>query len=187
MKKFQVLAPDVDLQINECEPKEQIPRIINGTSDIGFMHAKLDDDQLESKVVQRDELIAALPSDVTYDQPVNISDYKSYAAITPHPFTTFGYYGHVQRAYELAGVIPPKFLYANLIVGGIHLVAAGMGIALVPASFRALTTPGVVYRPLLKALPPVELLAVWRRDSTSKPLRLFLDIFSSPAIFKFNR
>ena len=186
MKKFQLLAPDVDLQINECEPKEQIARIINGTSDIGFMHAKLDDDQLESKVVQRDELIAALPSDVTNDQPVNISDYKSYAAITPHPFTTFGYYGHVQRAYELAGVIPPKFLYANLIVGGIHLVAAGMGIALVPASFRALTTPGVVYRPLLKALPPVELLAVWRRDSTSKPLRLFLDIFSSPAIFKFN-
>ncbi len=189
MKKYQSQAPDVDLQINECEPKEQIARIIHRTSDIGFMHAKLDDDQLESKVVQRDELIAALPSDVTtdQDQPVNIGDYKSYAAITPHPFTTFGFYGHVQRAYELAGVIPPKFLHANLIVGAIHLVAAGMGIALVPASFRALTTPGVVYRPLLKTLPPLELLAVWRRDSTSKPLRLFLDIFSSPAIFKFDR
>ena len=187
MKKFQLLAPDVDLQVNECEPKEQIARIIHGASDIGFMHAKLDEDQLESMVVQQDELIAALPSYITDDQPVNICDYKGYAAITPHPFTSFGYYGHVHQAYEEAGVNPPKFLYTNLIIGGIHLVASGMGIALVPASFQAVTIPGVIYRPLLKTLPPVELLAVWRRDSTSKPLRLFLDIFDSPTIFKFNQ
>ena len=185
MKKFQLLAPDVDLQINECDPKEQIARIIHGASDIGFMHAKLDDDQLESMVVQQDELIAALPSDATNDHSVSVGDYKGYAAITPHPFTTFGYYGHVHRAYEEAGVNPHKFLYTNLIIGGIHLVAAGMGIALVPSSFQAVTTPGVMYKPLLKPLPPAELLAVWKRDSTSKPLRRFLEIFRNPAQFRF--
>lgn len=182
MKQFQLLAPDVDLEIDECEPKEQIASIIHGTSDIGFMHAKLDDDHLESMVVQEDELIAVLPSDATDDQPVSVCDYKGYAAITPRPFTAFGFYGHVQRAYDTAGVSPHKFLYTNLITGGIHLVAAGMGIALVPSSFRAVTTPGVVYRPLFKTLPPVELIAVWRRDSTSKPLRRFLDLFNSPTL-----
>ena len=179
MKEFQLQAPDVDLQLRECEPKEQIANVLHGTCDAGFLHAKLDDDALESMVIQRDELMAAVPSDLTDDQPVDLRNYKNYAAIVPSPFTAFGFYGHVRRAYQPMGLNPDKVLYTNLIIGGIHLVAAGMGIALVPSLFQTIKIPGVVYRPLLKRAPPVELLAVWRRDSTSKLLYRFLDTLSS--------
>jgi DNA-binding transcriptional LysR family regulator len=176
MKEFQMQAPDVDLQLKECEPREQIANILQRTTDLGFMHAKLDDDALRSMVIQRDELIAALPSDLTDGGPVDLCNYKHCSAIMPSPFTSFGFYGHVQGVYQLMGVNPDKVLYTNLITGGIHLVAAGMGIALVPSSFQTISIPGVVYCPLLKPAPPVELLAVWRRDSASKLLYRFLDI-----------
>jgi DNA-binding transcriptional LysR family regulator len=176
MKILQTQAPGVELQLKECEPKEQIASILHGTADIGFMHAKLDDDQLASIVIQRDELVVALPSDIQEDGPVDLHNYIQYAAIMPSPFTAFGFYNHVQRAYHLAGLTPSKIIYTNLIIGGINLVAAGMGIALVPASFQYIQVKGVIYRPLMTPPPAVKLLAVWRRNSTSKLLQRFLEI-----------
>lgn len=176
MRKFQEEAPGVNLQLRECEPKEQIASITNGTSDIGFMHAKLDDDQLASSVIQRDELVVALPLHLQEDGPIDLSKYEKYTAIMPSPFTAFGFYSHVLRAYHLAGVTPNKVIYTNLIVGGIQLVAGGMGIALVPSCFQQIQVKGVVYRPLSTRPPVVELLAVWRHDSTSKLLHRFLNI-----------
>jgi len=176
IKKLQMQAPGVELQLKECEPKDQIASILHGTTDIGFMHAKLDDVQLATMVIQRDELVVALPSEVQEDGPVNLHNYIQYAAIMPSPFTAFGFYNHVQRAYHQVGLTPSKIIYTNLIVGGINLVAAGMGIALVPASFQNIQVRGVIYRPLMTPPPAVKLLAVWRRNSTSRLLQRFLDI-----------
>lgn len=184
MRKLQEQAPGIDLHLQECDPKEQIASLIRATSDIGFMHAKLSDDELTSMVVQRDELVVALPSDVIKNGPIDLREYQNYAAIMPSPFTAFGFYNHVQRAYHFAGVSPTRVIYTNLIIGGINLVAAGMGIALVPASFQSIQVKGVAYRPLLTPPPPVELLAVWRRDATSKLLHRFLGILSKPCIAK---
>jgi len=176
MKELQTSTPGVDLHLKECAPQEQIESIIQGNSDIGFMHAMLDNDELESTVIQSDELVVALPSEVAKDGAVSLCDLKAYTSIMPSPFTAFGFYNHVQRAYNLAGVTPKKVIYANLIIGAINLVAGGIGIALVPASFQFIQIRGVSYRPLVSPPPPVELLAVWRRDANSKLLIRFLDI-----------
>ncbi len=51
----------------------------------------------------------------------------------------------------------------------VALVAAAVGIALVPASYRHVPQPGVVYRTLIKStLPMVEVVAVWR-DKLPRP------------------
>lgn len=184
MRKLQRQAPGIDLHLQECEPKEQITSLIRAASDIGFMHAKLSDEELTSMVVQRDELVVALPSEVVNTGAIDLRDFQNHVAIMPSPFTAFGFYNHVQRAYHFAGVSPARVIYTNLIIGGINLVAAGMGIALVPASFQSIEVKGVAYRPLLTPPPPVELLAVWRRDATSKLLHRFLGILSKPGIAK---
>jgi DNA-binding transcriptional LysR family regulator len=178
MKELQEQAPGVDLKMEECEPKEQIASILRGNSDIGFMHGALDDDQLETAVVQRDQLVAALPAKVMGEGPADLRNYRNHTAIMPSPFTAFGFHNHVQRAYRLAGVTPNKIIHTNLIIGGINLVAAGLGIALVPSSFQFIQVRGVTYRPLLTPPPPVELIAVWRRDATSELLHRFLEILT---------
>jgi len=181
MKELQATTPGVELQLKECAPQDQIANIIQGTFDIGFVHAKLDNEELESSVIQRDELAVALPSDVAEGGPVDLRHYKSFTSIMPSPFTAFGFYNHVQRAYSLAGVTPERVIYANLIIGAINLVAAGIGIAVVPESFQYIQVQGVSYRPLITPPPAVELLAVWRRDSTSRLLQRFLGILGHAA------
>ena len=179
MLAFQNSLPGVQLALRECDPREQVASLIQGDSGIGFMHATLEESSLSSMVIQRDQLIAALPESLAPEGPIDLCEYKEYASIMPSPFTAFGFYNHVHRAYQIAGVAPRKAIHTNLITSGIHLAAAGVGIALVPSSFESLRIPGVAYRRITVETPPVELLAVWKNDPEARLMQRFLTVLKS--------
>ena len=56
----------------------------------------------------------------------------------------------------------------------VSLVAAGMGVALVPASLMHLRRTGVVYRPLREPSPLMEIGLVWRADDDSPAIAAFV-------------
>ncbi len=56
----------------------------------------------------------------------------------------------------------------------VSLVAAGMGISLVPASLAHLKRTGVVYRPLDGGGPTVSIALAWRRADDSPLTRAFV-------------
>lgn len=58
----------------------------------------------------------------------------------------------------------------------ISFVAAGIGVAIVPASVAHLTVSGAVYRPLAGQVPLVELANAWRRADNSAVVRRALEI-----------
>jgi DNA-binding transcriptional LysR family regulator len=59
----------------------------------------------------------------------------------------------------------------------IGLVAAGMGLSLVPAAMRTVRWKGIVYRPVADQMPPIADLAVaWRRDEASPAVQAFLGV-----------
>ena len=57
----------------------------------------------------------------------------------------------------------------------VGLVAAGVGISLVPESVRALVRHGVTYRPLDGDAPAVRLAMAWRTSDDSPVLGAFLE------------
>ncbi|MBB4665187.1 LysR substrate-binding domain-containing protein [Conexibacter arvalis] len=59
------------------------------------------------------------------------------------------------------------------------LVAAGIGVALVPSSVQRLNRAGVAFRPLDDAGEPVELGAFWRAEDTAPTLRNFVALLRS--------
>ena len=58
----------------------------------------------------------------------------------------------------------------------ISLVAAGLGIALVPACIRTFQRPDVVYLPLQGITTQAEIQVVWQRADRSPVVRSFLDV-----------
>ena len=67
---------------------------------------------------------------------------------------------------------PQEAIQTHVVVG---LVAAGIGVALVPQSARNIRMRGVTYRPLLEGTPPVHSAIAWRRDDKSPVLAAFLN------------
>jgi DNA-binding transcriptional LysR family regulator len=63
--------------------------------------------------------------------------------------------------------------HPDLVLG---LVAAGMGISLVPASVHKIRRPGVAYRPVLPSSAILEIAVAWRRDNGSPILKAFIEV-----------
>ncbi|WP_420239662.1 LysR family transcriptional regulator [Telmatobacter bradus] len=179
---LQSSTPGVTVQLKESDPHEQIHGLLEEKIDVGFMHGALEEQVLSSMVVQRDVLMVAVPDALAGEECIDLGRHTDLTSIMPSPFTAFGFFNHVHRAYEMAGGQPQRFLYTNLIISSVHLVSAGMGIALIPSSFQSVKLEGVHYRPLLQTPPPAELKAVWRKDSSSLILRRFLNLLKKESL-----
>ena len=85
-----------------------------------------------------------------------------------------GLYDAIIAACQRAGFSPQIGQEAPRMLSTLSLVAAGLGVTLVPASMRRLQAEGVVYRPLSPAAgltAPLNL--AYRRGDTAPALRLF--------------
>src|SRR5215207_262566 len=74
------------------------------------------------------------------------------------------------------GAFAPRVVHrVRGFVSAASLVAAGVGVAVVPASLRCLQLPGVVYLPLADAVASADLAAAYRRDERAKAARAFIE------------
>ena len=76
---------------------------------------------------------------------------------------------------QRAGFSPNVVIEAQL-QATVSLVAAGMGVALVPESLRNLRRKGVVYKKLKEPAPKVALALAWRDEEMTPVLRSFLGL-----------
>jgi DNA-binding transcriptional LysR family regulator len=87
-----------------------------------------------------------------------------------------GLYDAIFAACHAAGFSPLIGQEAPRIVSTLNLVAAGLGIAIVPASLQRMQMDGVVYRGLTGTEPRAPLLLATRHGDTSPVVRRFLDL-----------
>jgi DNA-binding transcriptional LysR family regulator len=176
MKVLRVQVPSAEIELRELAPGEQIDNLYREQLDLGFVHAKLSEDVLETLTVERERLILALPETLASEENsvVDLRAIASLTAIMPARHTSSGLYEQVMTAYQLAGVVPEHVHYTRLLQTALLLVGAGIGVSVVPESFRSIHVKGVVYRRLQVEPPLCELTAAWRRDNESPLLKHFV-------------
>jgi DNA-binding transcriptional LysR family regulator len=69
----------------------------------------------------------------------------------------------ILTTFVQSGGIPSAVQVVEGIQTAICLTAAGLGIALVPESAKAMHMEGITYRPLRRPTVPVETYGIWRR------------------------
>jgi len=88
----------------------------------------------------------------------------------------------VLRSCKEAGFAPHKEHEAPGTAVLLALIAAGLGVALVPASVRAIPLTGVVFRDVVDA-GTIELALAWRAESTSPLVRTVLETLDAAGLF----
>lgn len=164
-------------------PDARVRGLHQGRLDVAFLYLPFDDSTLETAVLARESFIVAMPE----DHLLGGGDHVDVAALAAEPFVLParhgmpGLHAQVLAICSDAGFTPravqEDVWLVQTIVG---LVAAGVGVALLPTSARLLARRGVVYRPLRgDTAHIVELAAVWRRDDRSPILRGFREQVSA--------
>jgi len=86
-----------------------------------------------------------------------------------------------QALCAAAGFTPRVAIRVGELVSLVGLVAAGMGVSLVPASTAKIAGAQVVFRPLAGAETSLDLMLLWHRDNASAALGRLLTLARAPA------
>ena len=130
--------PDVHLQTREMNTREQIAPLIEGTLDMGLLRNTALPESLEHAVIVHEPLMAMIP----HDHPLANNPNVTLAELAKEPFVFFdphvgtGLYDDIlglMRRYHLTPVITQEVGEAMTIIG---LVSAGLGVSILPASFK---------------------------------------------------
>ena len=170
--------PVVRLEIREMSVHLQIAALKEERLDAGFVRLPVTERPLNSESLAAESFIVALPLRHRFSAMPRVR----LSALSNEPFIFFPP-DSVPQFYDLAiklcrdaGFVPnvrDEVDHPDLLL---RLVAAGVGISLVPSSARKTPRPGVVFRALDPSPRLLETAVAWRRDNSSPTLNLFLEV-----------
>lgn len=168
-RSIKTRLPGVGLRIEtEMLTPAQADALRNNRLDLGVLRTPLPENGLASRTLVQEPLVLAIPT----AHPLAQRDGLTVADLAAEPFVTYDpaagsvVDAAVVRTCAAAGFTPHREHLVNETATVIALVAAGLGVALVPASARALSLQGVTYRDLPDT-ESVTLALAWRHDDDS--------------------
>ncbi|MEU8632594.1 LysR family transcriptional regulator [Amycolatopsis sp. NPDC048633] len=162
--------PGIELDLKgEMLTPVQVAMLVEESLDIGFLRPPVREPGLVVRVLRREPLIAALPAHhpLTERATVRLADLRD------EPFVCYPsrhrsvVYDAVFDACQYAGFVPSVVQEVGETATLVSFVAAGVGVALVPASVRHLQITGAQYRPLAGTTREVELAVAVREGDCS--------------------
>ncbi|MGY1916459.1 LysR substrate-binding domain-containing protein [Blastococcus sp. SYSU DS0973] len=170
--------PDIGLDLEEMVTREQVAALLNEEVDLGLARPPFDADTFGSRLLHREALLVAVPAGHRLGglgRDVVAEDLAAEPVVMHSPTRARYFYDLV------VSVVPSASGNAvhtvSQVLTMLWLVAAGRGIAFVPASAAQLPIAGVEFARLATAVPdPVELHLLWMRESRNPALRRVLEL-----------
>lgn len=162
---FRQHYPDVHLQTREMNTREQLAPLSEGALDLGLLRNTPLPDTLQYEVILRESLMAMIPRQHALAQKPVVT----LAELAKEPFVFFdphvgtGLYDDIlglMRRYNLTPTIAQEVGEAMTIIG---LVAAGLGVSILPASFNKVQLSEMCWVPLAEEEAVSEMWLVWSR------------------------
>lgn len=177
LRAFREHAPDIALRLHERGTTEQLRQLDDGRLDVGFLRIPGRWPGLTFETVLEEPVVAALPdTHLLAQRPlVSLDDLEGEPLVLLTPAGSPGLRAALAPSISRLGGeerIVQEVAEMQTVIG---LVAAGVGVSLVPESVRALVRHGVTYRPLDGDAPVVKLAMAWRTTDESPVLASFLE------------
>ncbi|MCY1277539.1 HTH-type transcriptional regulator BenM [compost metagenome] len=184
---FRQAYPAVHLDLQEMSSREVVEALLDARVQVGVIRPLPLPDAVEKVELFREPLVAVLRA----DHPLAAADTGrglSIAALAEEPFVFFprthgtGLYDQLFELAREAGFVPRIGQEAGEAMTIIGLVAAGMGVSVLPASFSRVRIDNVVFRELSDAGAGSAVWLVRRRREQSPRVRAFVELLTREAL-----
>lgn len=189
LRVFRSQFPAVELQLYELTTQEQIEALHHKQVDIGIVRSAISEPGLSVECLLPELLVLALPE----THPLSAQTQLSLSTLADESFILFPakmgpvFYKQIINMCQQAGFRPKVAQEAVQMQTIIGLVAAGLGIAIVPDSLQNFHRSGVIYRPLQEQIPETGLYLAWRQHDSSPVISAFLGLAGKMAQWEPNR
>ncbi len=151
LERFRRQHPGVAVQLREMYAADQMPLLLDGTLDVGFIRDGTPTSGLKMTSLTREPFHAVLPQSHPLAKekgPIRPRALRDERFVLFAPRIARLAFERTMEVCKADGFTPNISLEAPQWVTIVSLVAAGMGVSLAPASVNKLNIPGVVFRPL---------------------------------------
>ena len=173
--------PGVALTIvGERNAAEVSDDLLAGRLHAGFLREPVvASERLASLTLLSEPMVVAVPRDhaLAARRRLALADFDGEPMILVRRPGGQGLYGKLLARCAQDGVVPAVVAEVERMMSGLNLVAAGVGLCVVPASMQGAHAQAIVYRPLVRAVGlEAPLTLVWRADRCHGALLRFVDL-----------
>lgn len=150
IQQFMARHPDTDVVLSELTSVQQAEALQAGRIDVGFGRVAIESEGLVSTLVEEEPLVAVLPDQAEWRRVRSVSlqmlATRTVVVYPAHPRPSFA--DQVLAQFRAHGMPLPRTYETNGLQTAIGLVAAGVGVSLVPSSVQRLQRNDILYRPI---------------------------------------
>ncbi|HET9317963.1 MAG TPA: LysR substrate-binding domain-containing protein [Vicinamibacteria bacterium] len=183
VRRFTRRFPNVQLTLRHMASAEQLDALRRGGIDVGFVHLPIDAPDVACELVESHPLFAAVPA----RHPLSRRRRVSWRALGGETFIGFprqaapGAHDALMGQLRRAGLVPRIVHETDSILARLRMVAAGLGISLLPAYARNFNHAGVTLRPLGPPAAAAEIGVVHCPPRETPALGRFLEVVRETA------
>ena len=177
VRVFRERHREVHLTLHELPGNEQTRALRAGRLQVSFLRPPVEETDIEVRTITREPWVVAIPTAHRLARRQRVT----LRTLADEPFVAFPrelapvLYDQLISMCHQAG-FSPRIVQEAQMQTIVSLVAAGIGVALVPATLQNLSRKGLVYKRLAGAALKLELAVAWRRDDKSPLLAAFLEV-----------
>ncbi|MGU7839292.1 LysR family transcriptional regulator [Burkholderia sp. AW33-5] len=173
LAEFRDTYPDVQISIREMDMTAQLAAVADGTLEVGFVRLPICDvsDEVDLRMLEAEPVVAVLnvKHPLARRARVDVADLRDETFICTDTQHGTGFYATTIEACAVAGFHPRIEALSRQMSTIISMVAAGFGVALVPASLSRFAQPDVVFRALVQTDLTSHLALAYRKNRPSPP------------------
>ena len=168
-RDMRAMGMQAEIGLSEMTTLEQLKALRAGQIDVGFGRIQFDEPDIESRVLLQEPLVLAVPA----GHPLSSRSAVTLGDVADQPFVLYpakprpSYADHVIGLFEQRGCRVSVAFEANEMQTAIGLVAAGLGVTLVPGAVQRMSREDVVFVPLDEPEFTSPIMMSWLKDNTS--------------------
>lgn len=176
LRAFRAGYPAVDLTLQQLTTARQVDALVERRIHVGLLRPPVVAPELVVEPISSEPLVAVLPAGHRLASRRRLS----LRALANEPFVLFprqegaGLYDHIIAACRTAGFAPRVVQEANEMLSILSLIAGGLGVSLVPKSVATIRDGDLVFCPLRRPAPQVQMAIAWRADDQSPLVQAFI-------------
>ncbi len=178
LKKMQTDFPNIHFSLKELSSSKQIEQLKSNEIDIGFVRSSTVPDRIHLKTIFKEKFAVVLPK----SHVLNERSFRHVGQLAKEPFIMFskedspGYYNKIMSICEQKGFTPQvshRTVHDNTIF---KLVESGLGVAIVPNSFRHGLNLNIKFIELRNITQEAKLSVVWEKENRNPALSKFIKL-----------
>ncbi len=177
LRMFRQIEPRTEVAIQEMTIAQQIAGLKEGKIEVGVLRGNLYDREIVTEQLFREKLVLAMPEnyDLPEDSPINVASLSKMPLIAVARGPQRGYADRVMNIFVQEDIQPNIVNEVNDMHTSICMVAAGMGLAVVPSMMQLLQPRGVRFVEIDSVAAHITFSLAWRADNVSSSMAAFLD------------